>query len=261
MSPRSALGVLFTALITTLVAMVVALVSAPATWLDRLAATLTHGKVRLAEASGTIWQGSGRLIWADTGESAESRLSLSGVALPGRVHWRVAPMPLLLGLIEATLQIDGMAGGVALQGSWRELRLGNGRLDLPRIELAALGSPWNTVRPAGAVTVSWSNVMMGTQRFEGSVEIELRDIASSLSAVRPLGSYRIEVQARSGQAVISMRTLEGALTLTGQGAASGRGFSFLARAHPTRADDTRLQGLLGLVGTREGDQTIIKIGS
>lgn len=261
MSPRLVLGVLFTALVTTLVALVVALSSAPATWLDRLAASLTQGKIRLAEASGTIWQGSARLMWADTGESAESRLSLSGVALPGRIHWRVAPMPLLLGLIEANLQIDGMAGGVALQGSWRELRLGNGRLDLPRIELAALGSPWNTVRPAGAVTVSWSNVLLSAQRFDGTVGIELRDVASSLSAVRPLGSYRIEVQGQGAQAVITMRTLEGALTLTGQGMASGRGFSFLARAHPTRADDTRLQGLLGLVGTREGDHTIIKIGS
>ena len=154
-----------------------------------------------------------------------------------------------------------MTQPVALQGSWRELRLGNGRLELPRIELGALGSPWNTVRPAGAVMLSWSNIMLGPQRFDGGVTIELRNVASALSAVRPLGSYRIEIQGQGTQATISMQTLDGALTLTGQGAASARGFSFVARAQPAQADDTRLQGLLGLVGIRDGQQTIIRVGS
>jgi general secretion pathway protein N len=109
--------------------------------------------------------------------------------------------------------------------------------------------------------LSWSNIMLGPQRFDGGVTIELRNVASALSAVRPLGSYRIEMQGQGTQATISMQTLDGALTLTGQGAASARGFSFVARAQPAQADDTRLQGLLGLVGIRDGEQTIIRVGS
>ena len=102
---------------------------------------------------------------------------------------------------------------------------------------------------------------MGAQRFDGQVIIELRDVASSLSAVRPLGSYRIDVQGQGSRASIAMRTLDGALTMTGPGTASVRGFSFQARAHPSRPDDARLQGLLGLVGQRDGEQTVIRIGS
>jgi len=260
-SARSVTAVVFTTLATIMVAAVVALAWAPASWLDAIADRLTGGKLRLAEASGSIWRGSGRLIWADTGESAQSRLSLAGVALPGRVHWQLAPLPLVLGLVEASVRVDGMAQAVALQGSWREIRLGNGRLELPRIELGSLGSPWNTVRPAGAVTLEWSNIMLGPQRFEGGIGIELRNVASALSAVRPLGDYRIDVQGQGAQATIVMKTIDGALTLTGQGAASARGFSFVARAYPTRSDDSRLSGLLGLVGTRDGDQTVIRIGS
>lgn len=261
MSARSLITGLATAAFVLIVASLLALSSAPATWLDALASLATGGKLRLAQASGSIWQGSGRLVWADTGETAEARLSLAGVALPGRVHWRLSPLPLVLGLVEASVRADGMAGEVALQGSFSELRLGNGRLDLPRIELGALGSPWNTVRPAGAVSLSWSSVTLSASRFEGSVAIELREVASALSPVRPLGSYRIDVQGQGTQALITMRTLDGALALSGQGSASARGFSFLARAHPSRPDDTRLQGLLGLVGQRDGEQTVIRIGS
>jgi general secretion pathway protein N len=254
MTARTVFAVAVTALVSLLVALGVVFTTAPATW-------LTGSRLRLAEATGTVWRGSGRLVWVDTGESAQTRRSLAGVALPGRIHWQLAPAPLFLGLIEATLKVDGMTQPVALQGSWRELRLGNGRLELPRIELGALGSPWNTVRPAGAVMLSWSNIMLGPQRFDGGVTIELRNVASALSAVRPLGSYRIEMQGQGTQATISMQTLDGALTLTGQGAASARGFSFVARAQPAQADDTRLQGLLGLVGIRDGEQTIIRVGS
>jgi general secretion pathway protein N len=260
-SVRRVITAVLTALVTIAVAMLVAVAAAPASWLDHVAARLTGGKLRLAEASGSIWSGNGRLTWVDTGESAQSRLSLAGVALPGRVHWQIEPLPLLLGLVEASIRIDGMAQPVALQGSLRELRLGNGRLDLPRIELGSLGSPWNTVRPAGAVTLAWSNILLGPQRVEGGVTIELRNVASALSAVRPLGDYRIDIQAQGAQASIAMRTTQGALTLTGQGSASARGFSFTARAHPTQTDDTRLNGLLGLIGTRDGDQTVIRIGS
>lgn len=261
MSARTLITAILTALTTLLVAIGVALASAPASWLDMLAARLTGGKLRLAEASGSIWVGSGRLTWADTGESAQSRMSLAGVALPGKVHWQLQRLPLLLGLVEANVKVDGMAQAVALQGSLRELRLGNGRLELPRVELGSLGSPWNSVRPAGAVTLAWSNIMLGPQRFEGSVTIELRNVASALSVVRPLGDYRISIQGQGAQSSIGMQTIDGALTLTGQGVASARGFSFVARAHPARSDDARLNGLLGLVGTRDGDQTVIRIGS
>lgn len=245
----------------SIVALGVAFSTAPASWIDVLASTQTAGRLRLAEAEGTVWRGSGRIVWADTGESAESRLSLSGVALPGRVHWQLSPLALFLGLIEASVSIDGMAQPVALQGTPAALRLGNGRLELPRIELSALGSPWNTVRPAGAVALSWSNIALSPRRFEGTVLIELRSVASALSSVRPLGSYRIEVRGEGGHAQVTMSTIDGALAISGEGQVGPAGMGFNAQARAARADDERLRGLLGLIGRREGDVTIIRIGS
>lgn len=243
------------------VAAVVALATAPAVWLDALAEAQTSGRLRLAEAEGTVWRGSGRLVWVDTGESAESRLSLSGLALPGRVHWQLSPLALLLGLVEATLKVDGMSQPVALQGDFSALRIGNGRMDLPRLELSALGSPWNTVRPAGAAALAWSNISLGRQRFEGSITIELRAVASALSAVRPLGSYRIEVRGGGAKAEVTMSTIEGALNISGSGQLGPGGMSFSAQARAADSGDQRLQGLLGLLGPRSGDATVIRIGS
>lgn len=244
-----------------LAALGIALSTMPATWIDVLASKQTAGRLRLAEAEGTIWRGSGRIVWADTGESAESRLSLSGVALPGRVRWQLSPLALILGLVEASVSVDGMTQPVALQGTPAALRLGNGRLELPRIELSALGSPWNTVRPAGAVALTWSNIALSPRRFEGTVFIELRSVASALSSVRPLGSYRIEIRGEGGLAQVKMSTIEGALAITGEGQVGPAGMGFNAQARAARADDERLLGLLGLIGRREGDATIIRIGS
>ena len=261
MSAPGRLGKWVSALVALLVAIACGLANAPATWLDALASAATSVRFRLAEAQGTIWRGSGRIVWADIGDTAETRLSLSGVALPGRVIWQLSPAAMLIGLVEASLQIDGMAQPVAVQGSFSNWRVANGRLELPRFELSSLGSPWNTIRPAGALALSWNNVVLERGRFEGSVMIELRSVASALSTVRPLGSYRIEIRGESGVAQVAITTIEGALLLTGNGSVGARGLGFVARARPAEAGDERLRSLLGLMGSREGDATIIRIGS
>ena len=94
-----------------------ALYSAPATWLDSAAKAATGGRLRLAEAHGSVWRGHCRLVWVDVGDSAQARMSLPGIALPGRVYWEISPLPLLLGLVEVKIRVDGMAQPVALQGS------------------------------------------------------------------------------------------------------------------------------------------------
>ncbi len=245
---------------------------APATWLDRVIERASAGRLRLAEASGTIWAGQGRLVVgggniagsAPDGTAAiaasPSQPVLSGVALPGRLRWEVAPLPLLLGLIDARLQIDGMKEAVRLQGSPLDLRLVNGQLALARTDLGALGSPWSTVRPAAALRLGWEGVSVQRGRFEGRLQVELHDVSAALSAVRPLGSYRIVVLGQNDRTVIELQTLTGALRLAGQGEMVAGRLRLIAQAAPTDPADTRLLGLLGLLGPREGDHTVIRIG-
>jgi general secretion pathway protein N len=274
MRPLRVLGWASGLVLTILVAAVTALAMAPATWLDLALERASGGRVRLAEASGTIWQGQGRLVFAyastvpvpgpASGTAAPTpdpdAAVLNGVALPGRMQWKLAPLPLLVGMIDAQLQTDGMKEPARLQGTPFELRLGNSQLALARTDLGALGSPWSTVRPAAALRLVWEGVSLQRGRFDGRLQIELRDVSSALSAVRPLGSYRIVVSGRAERTAIELETLGGALRLSGRGEVQAGRLRFTAQAAPADPADTRLLGLLGLLGPREGDQTVIRIG-
>lgn len=241
----------------------VAVMTAPARFIDLALERATLSRVRLAEAEGTIWQGSGRLVFADLDVPGDSeRLSTPGVAIPGRVRWVVRPWPLFAGLVDAAVSVDGMAQPVRLQGSFAEVRVGSGALSLPSVELSRLGSPWNSIRPSGALAVRWEALTIRGGQMQGRATIELREAASAMTPVRPLGSYRIDIDGQGSRADVGLQTLSGPLRLEGKGgwdARAGLRFEAQATAEPGAAD--KLQSFLGLVGRRDGDRTIIRIGA
>ena len=58
---------------------------APARWLTDAVANFTNGQVLLADARGTVWDGSARLVL--TGGAG----SVDAAALPGRIGWQLHP--------------------------------------------------------------------------------------------------------------------------------------------------------------------------
>jgi general secretion pathway protein N len=251
----------------TLAALAVLVAQAPASFADVAIAGVTQGRVRLAEASGTVWSGRGRIVLADLADPGGARTAggvaaVSGVVLPGRFGWTLSPWPLLVGVLDARIEHDSMARPVLLTGRAGELRATPGSLQLPPVALDRLGSPWNTIRPTGALTLSWENVTLRSGRFDGRVSIELRQAASALTPVRPLGAYRIDVVGSGARAQVSMNTLSGPLRLEGGGTWDATsGLRFTAEATAEEPERARLQPLLGLLGRREGERTVIKIGA
>lgn len=251
-------------------------ITAPARFLDPLLSRATHGRLRLAEPQGSIWNGSGRLVFTATatgvsGDASAQRgafdagngpQALDGIALPGRVRWTLRVLPLVVGMVDATFGLDGMAQPVRLQGSFGELRVGPGSLSLPSVELARLGSPWNSLRPSGALALQWEPLVMRQGRIDGDAVIDLRDAASALTPVRPLGSYRVNINGRGADANLQLSTLNGPLQLSGDGTWDARaGLRFEARAIAQGDDAERLRSFLGVIGRREGENTIIRIGA
>ncbi len=247
------------------VAAIVAVVlqQAPASLLDVALARLTEGRVRLAESTGTVWAGSGRIVLADVAGPRERPVgAVPGVVLPGRFGWRLSPWPLLVGVLDARIEHDSMRQPVLLTGRAGELRATPGTLVWPPVALDRMGSPWNTIRPTGALTLSWNAVTLRSGRFDGQATIELRDVASALTPVRPLGTYRIAMTGAGSEAKVGMTTLSGPLKLEGSGAWTARtGLRFTAEARAEGPERSRLQPLLGLLGRRDGERTIIKIGA
>jgi general secretion pathway protein N len=249
----------------------VALFVAPAAWLDFVFERATAGRLRLAEAKGSLWQGSGQIVLADNDKARLSTAAdttsvdwpglLAGIVIPGRCDWQLKAWPLLLGQLDLTLKFEHMREVVKLTGNHSRVSGTAGAFDLPQIQMDRLGSPWNTIRPTGALSVRWEGFQIERGRFTGKASISIAQVASALSPVKPLGSYRIDVDGVGSQANLSIATLSGPLALEGQGQWNQRaGLRFTAYAQ-AREEQIKLQPLLSLLGKRDGDRTIIRLGA
>jgi general secretion pathway protein N len=244
MSSRS-----FTIALVLAAAVAVALtvvVRAPAAWVgDWLQ---SHGRLCLVDARGTVWSGSALL-----GMSDGRQITL----IPGRVSWRMGWGQIASGRITADVSHSALAAPLAVSLSGKSFALKSGQAELPAATLSALGVPFNTIRPGGVLAVSWTDVEIREHGLAGEVRIEWRDAQSALSPVAPLGSYRLEIAGQGGAARLRLDTLRGPLRLQGSGTLKGGRVSFkgLASAEP----DMRpaLNGLIGLLGPRSGDDAIL----
>ena len=108
----------------------------------------------------------------------------------------------------------------------------------------------------------WEPLSIRQGALNGRVSIELRDVTSAMTPVRPLGTYRIDVNGAGGDVNLSLSTLSGPLQLQGRGSWDRRaGVRFEAQARAEGPERQRLQSLLGLIGRREGERTVIRIGA
>jgi general secretion pathway protein N len=235
---------------------------APAEFVGYAIAQASRGRVHLADVSGTVWSGRARVVVADQTAPADAGgIVAAGFAIPGHLAWQVRPLPLVVGLVDASFRLESMRAPVRLGGVPADLRVSAGSLDLSSAQLAALGSPWNTIRPAAALALNWGALTIRNGVLDGRVNIELRDVASAMTPVRPLGTYRINVAGTGRDVTIGLQTVSGPLQLQGRGSwdkAAGLRFTADAKAEGPQAQ--RLQSLLALIGRREGERTIIRIG-
>jgi general secretion pathway protein N len=219
---------------------------APAAWVgDWLR---SHGRLCLVDARGTVWSGSALL-----GVSDGRQIML----IPGRVSWRIGWGQIASGLITADVSHPALAAPLAISLSGKSFALKSGQAELPAAMLSALGVPFNTVRPGGVLAVSWTDVEIREQGLAGDVRIDWRDAQSALSPVAPLGSYRLEISGQGGAARLRLDTLRGPLRLQGTGTLKGGRVNFkgLASAEPDMRQ--ALNGLIGLLGSRSGDDVIL----
>lgn len=228
------LAALFAAALT-----VVAL--APAAWIGDWVEA--NSRLRLLDARGTVWSGSA-LVGVSDGRQT--------MLLPGRLSWEVRLASLSVELAHpafgAPVSVVPRPGSVAVKG---------GRAEVPAATLAALGAPFNTVRPGGRLVASWTDAIVRKEGFSGRLEIEWREAQSALSTVVPLGTYRLRLTGETGR--LELETIRGPLLLQGSGTVKGAKVSFkgLASAEP----DMRpaLAGLLGVLGPRMGDNAVLAL--
>ena len=224
------------------------LVFLPAAWLGPLVEKQTGGRLTLGDAQGTLWRGSAFVGGAPGQGGAVTPL------LPGRFSWRLSPL-VLLGQVSMELaNPQALAQPVTVTGSWSQWQVSPGELLLPAEGLAGLGAPLNTLAPSGTIRLKW-NVLdlmrqLQTVAVSGRTVLSMTDMGSRMSPIKPLGSYEMAMDWRGQQADMRLRTVRGALLLSGSGALKNGKLQFSGQAEAAPGYEDTLGNLLNLLGQR-----------
>ena len=196
------------------------------------------------DVGGTIWNGSLRLHVTAPGE-----LTLD------RVAWRFLPMRLAAGEIAFALDATSASVKAKLEAArgFARWRLRDVSAHADASALVAFVPVLAAFRPAGPLDVAAPSVEWNRSEARGEAKLEWHDAVTSLSDVRPLGSYRATWRGDGDAGRIAVTTLQGPLQVTGTGTTSAQGAQLNgdARAEPQAAK--ALAPLLDLIGPPRPD--------
>lgn len=246
---------------------------APAGWVAGALARATGDRVLLADARGTVWRGSAVMVLTGGAGSRDAS------ALPGRIEWTLAldgaalalrarhaccingelALRLVPGLSRLRVELPPRADTAQAIGQW------------PAAWLAGLGTPWNTLQPTGALLLKSRGLaveqVQGRWLFDGSAELDIDSLASRVSTLSELGSYRLTLTGDAGRAdaaQVRLTTRSGALQLSGSGSLLGAGSAaslrFQGQASAAPGSQDVLANLLNIIGRRQGAVSVISIG-
>jgi general secretion pathway protein N len=234
--------------LTVLAVAVTVLVFLPAAWLGPMVERQTGGRLTLGDAQGTLWRGS-----AFVGGAAGEGGSVTPL-LPGRFSWRLSPL-VLFGQVSMELANDkALAQPVRISGSLSQWQVSAGELLLPAEGLSGLGAPLNTLAPSGVIKLSWNLLDIARQgqavAVQGRTVLSLTDMGARMSPIKPLGSYEMAMDWRGQRADLVLRTVRGALLLSGSGNLENGRLRFSGQASAADGYEDTLGNLLNLLGQR-----------
>ena len=233
---------------------------APAQWLASGVAHASSGQVQLAQARGTLWNGSAQLVLTG-GQSSQD-----AVALPGRLDWQLRPT--WSGGVRALVRAACCTPAplrLHLQPRWggARLRVADGSSQWPAALLTGLGTPWNTLQLQGRLALQtlglnaeWAS---GRMLLAGQLRLDALSVSTRLSTLKPMGSYRLLLQGGSVP-TLQLTTLDGALQMHGSGQWVGKRLRFEGEATAAPEREAALSNLLNIIGRRRGARSLITLG-
>ncbi len=231
----------------------------PASWMAPLVEQQTGGRLTLGDAQGTLWRGSAFLGAAPSGRDPVTPL------LPGRFNWRLSPL-VLVGKTDLVVEnAIALSLPVSITGSWRKWQISSASIMLPAERLAGLGAPLNTIQPSGQMRLAWSPLQVTRQgnavAVNGTMTLEMHDMSSRLSPIKPLGAYVLAFDWQGMQAQMTLKTVKGPMLLSGTGMLTNGRLQFSGKAEAEAGQEDRLANLLNLLGQRrrEGNKNVIAL--
>ena len=223
------------------------LIIAPAALLDARINALSDGRVRLANAAGTLWHGSGELV-----------------VLPAGTHqplfWRLDAWPLLRGEIRATIAVDADGARSATVAYGRD-RLDVRDLDvsLPAQSVLLAAAPKTPLGFGGSLALHVERFVQLPDVLDVQLSGEWRDGSvrgSSADAPISLGDVRIALNGRGAEVNGPLRNSGGDVEIDGQVAVGAAGTVRLdATVRPRSSDRERADRIavaLAALGAPDG---------
>ncbi len=239
------------------------LAAAPASWVAAAVDAASAQRVQLAEARGSWRNGSALLVLRGGAHSEDAALA------PGRLSWHVGLGQLWRGHVQLQLRDTALSPTplqclIALRPSaWQLRQLGPWRAQLPAALLQGLGTPWNTLALQARLELSAKDVELGSTEgratLRGNIDLDILDVASRLSPIAPLGSYRLQLHGTGASATVALSTIGGPLQLSGDGVWNGQQWHFNGRGSTAPQHAAELASLLGLLGQPAGDHVRITL--
>lgn len=218
--------------------------NAPATLIDARLEQASAGALRLVEASGTLWSGTGQIEIIDANRRG-------GIAKS--IAWNIRPAYLLRGklLYEITLDRAPRHFPVAITPS--QIEIEDADIDLPA---AAFGLGVPKLAPlglSGDMLLHIARLAFGQGSIQGNATLQWRGAGSAFTRISPLGDYELRLEGNSAAVRVLLRTLQGPLQLDGEGSWGGGKPAFTAIAHVPPQYQQQLAPLLRMIAVERGD--------
>ena len=219
--------------------------TAPAALVDARLQAASDGRLRIAEAQGTLWSGTGQLEIRD----ARGR---SGLAK--RVAWRLLPGALLRARLAYEVELDPGSRPFPVTIFWSRLDIANADIRLPAVALGHVVPKLAALGLTGDMNLQIPTLSIGCDTTRGSATVQWRAAGSALSPISPLGDYELRIMGEGPTVRTTLHTLQGPLQLDGQGVwSNGHKPEFLATAHMPPQLQQRLAPFLRLIAVERGD--------
>jgi len=221
------------------------LITAPASLLDRGVQYMTDGRLLLANASGTVWQG---------GATPALRGRTGSFIALEPLHWDVAVLPLFTAEIKTRLQWDDLPPASAMETiiSFKQIELQHALLLLPAQVLEEISPMLKPAQFRGQLQIQSDRLILSKLGIEGTAVVDWQQASSALSSIAPLGNYRLTLNGVSETINIGLATTSGVLLLEGQGNwSAARGLEFHGKARAAEGKQDSLAELLSHLGPQE----------
>ena len=176
------------------------LVTAPATLLSRVVESASNGRVVLANASGTIWQGSAT--------PAIRRKDENLFAL-GQMHWDVSLLSFFTGKISADLRWEGVEQEppTAVVFSYGQIEVFHASFPLPAAVLGELSPLLQPVQLSGNILIKSDQFSYSGNGIHGKAVADWTNAGSVISAGYPLGNYQFSMAGNGRHLEVSLITV------------------------------------------------------